>query len=308
MMMENGGYLFVYFTGESATGEQVYFSVSYDGLHWRDLNKGRPVLVSHIGEKGVRDPFIIRSENENKFYIIATDLRMANGRSWEEVQTTGSRSIAVWESNDLIHWSWERLEEVGIPEAGCVWAPEAVYDEKRNCYLVFWASRVREKDDRKPKHRIYASMTRDFSTFTKPIKYIEKENDIIDTTIIRDKGFYYRISKDETEKNIRVDRGRDLQEGPFEPVECPELNQIYGVEGPEAFILESGKWCLIVDQFASNGGYMPLICESLENGEFHVLEKDQYDMGKSKKRHGSVIPISEKEMEALIETYGMEEL
>ena len=52
---------------------------------------------------------------------------------------------------------------------------------------------------------------------------------------------------------------------------------------------------------------MPLICESLEKGEFHVLEKDQYDMGKSKKRHGSVIPISEKEMEALIDTYGTEE-
>ena len=31
-------YLFVHFTGEEKDGEQVYFSVSKDGLFWEDLN------------------------------------------------------------------------------------------------------------------------------------------------------------------------------------------------------------------------------------------------------------------------------
>ena len=65
--MEQKGYLFVYFTGESEQGEQIYFSISRDGLHWMDLNGGRPVLTSRIGEKGVRDPFIIQTTDKKKF-------------------------------------------------------------------------------------------------------------------------------------------------------------------------------------------------------------------------------------------------
>ena len=34
----NTGYLFVHFTGEQPGGEQIYFAVSEDGLHWKDLN------------------------------------------------------------------------------------------------------------------------------------------------------------------------------------------------------------------------------------------------------------------------------
>ena len=60
--MSRDFYLFTHFIGESEHGEQIYFSLSEDGLHWNDLNNGQPVLVSDIGEKGVRDPFLIRDE------------------------------------------------------------------------------------------------------------------------------------------------------------------------------------------------------------------------------------------------------
>lgn len=68
------GYLFVHFTGEQQYGEQIYFSISRDGLHWKDLNGHRPVLYSDIGEKGARDPFCVRDEKNGKFYLFATDL------------------------------------------------------------------------------------------------------------------------------------------------------------------------------------------------------------------------------------------
>ena len=36
-------FLFVHFTGEGAEdGEQIYFSVSKDGMNWNDLNGGNP--------------------------------------------------------------------------------------------------------------------------------------------------------------------------------------------------------------------------------------------------------------------------
>ena len=65
-------YLFAYFASEKyADGEQIYFAVSQDGLFWEDLNANRPVLISELGEGGVRDPFLIRGKD--RFYLIVTD-------------------------------------------------------------------------------------------------------------------------------------------------------------------------------------------------------------------------------------------
>jgi hypothetical protein len=55
------GYLMAHFTGESATGAQIYFATSTDALHWTDLNGSQPVLTSTVGERGVRDPALVRS-------------------------------------------------------------------------------------------------------------------------------------------------------------------------------------------------------------------------------------------------------
>ena len=54
----------------------------------------------------------------------------------------------VWESTDLVNWSDGRLAEIGIEGAGCVWAPEAIYDETRKKYMMFWASMVKEEESR----------------------------------------------------------------------------------------------------------------------------------------------------------------
>ena len=53
-------YLFTHFIGEQPQGEQIYFSLSKDGLHWKDLHDGKPVICSEVGECGLRDPFLIR--------------------------------------------------------------------------------------------------------------------------------------------------------------------------------------------------------------------------------------------------------
>lgn len=291
------GYLFVTFSGESPQGEQVYFSLSRDGFSWQDLNGGSPVLCSEIGERGVRDPFILRSQGRDKYYLIATDLRIASGISWEDALRHGSRSILVWESADLIHWSRERSCEIGPSNAGCVWAPEAVYDCDREAYMVFWSSYVEEK------HRIYRSYTRDFHTFTDAEIYLEQDYDVIDMTIIRDGETFYRFYKDERNKNLCMDSADSLN-GEFRKVSAPKLEEIKGVEGPAVFPLRNGRWCLLADQFAANEGYRPMICENLSEGEFCAVSKKDYDMGWVCKRHGSVLPVSEQEFRALEKSFG----
>ena len=95
------GYLFVHFTGEEKLGEQIYFALSRDGLHWMDLNNGNPVLLSDIGEKGVRDPFILRNPLNGRYVIIATDLRIEAGKGWKAAEEAGSRGSRQQESHRM---------------------------------------------------------------------------------------------------------------------------------------------------------------------------------------------------------------
>ncbi len=308
MLVNNSSYsayLLVHFIGEDPDGEQVYFSYSEDGLHFKDLNAGLPILRSDLGEKGVRDPFIVRSPKEGKFYLIATDLRIASGKGWSVAVEEGSRDIIVWESSDLVHWSSPWAVTVGIPGAGCVWAPEAIYDEAADDFLVFWASATQELYETERKQKIYSARTKDFRSFTASEKYIERENHIIDTTIIAHNGFYYRYSKDETTKNIRVEKGTSLDKDAFTNLSAPALGALTGVEGPQIYKLNNREeWCLIVDRFAEHKGYLPLLTSDLESGEFEVVAEGSFDMGRTKKRHGGVLSITAEECNRLLETFG----
>lgn len=299
------GYLLAHFIGEQPDGEQIYFSYSENGLHWKDLNNGRAVLRSNLGEKGVRDPFLVRSPQDNSFYLIATDLRIASGKGWDVAVNEGSRDIIVWHSQDLVNWSEPWPVTVGIEGAGCVWAPEAIYDEQAEQFLVFWASATKEAEGEERKQKIYCAYTKDFRSFSNSELYIERDNHIIDTTIIAHEGSYYRLSKDETTKNITLEKGASLDRSAFVPVSAPDLEGIYGVEGPQIFKLnDREEWCLIIDRFAEGKGYLPLLTSDLNSGEFRIVADDDFDLGANKKRHGGVIPITAEECARLLAAYG----
>lgn len=302
--MDYQAYLFVHFIGESRLGEQIYFSVSRDGLHWDDLNQGNPVIVSHVGEMGLRDPFILRSKIDGRFYMIATDLCINAGKGWGVAQYSGSTNLMVMSSDNLTDWTEPEAVDIGVLGAGCVWAPEAVYDRKTKDYLVFWASMVQCEGDKEPKQRIYAARTKDFRNFSTPFLYIERENHVIDTTIVDCQGMYYRFSKDETTKNIIADRNEDVGSLTFEELNTPQVSSLNGVEGPLCFPVNgTDKWCLMVDRFATDGGYLPMITNDMASGVFRILEPSEYDMGRTKKRHGSVLNITDREYENLVKKF-----
>ena len=73
-----------------------------------ELNGGQPVLTSTARHQGVRDPFIIRSPEGDKFYMIATDQQIYGNGNWDAAQRQGSKSIVVWESTDLVNWTDQR--------------------------------------------------------------------------------------------------------------------------------------------------------------------------------------------------------
>ena len=299
MTHKYAGYLFCYFTGkeENLEDEQVYFSVSQDGLHWRDLNNQKPVLSSSIGTRGIRDPFIIRVEKEHKYIILATDLHIASGTDWDQAAYFGSTQIICWESEDLVNWSLPYTFETGMNEAGCVWAPEAIYDNEKQEYMVYWSSLTNRGEH--GKYKIYCCYTKDFHEFSTPQLYMEKDRDIIDTTFAWDGKEYFRFSKDESAKEL-MDVG-------YTSVEAPVLESMEGVEGPAIFQFNGEKkWCLLLDCFKEQKGYIPLITENLESGVFKALHETEYDFGKLKKRHGSVIKLTKEELSRMEEYYESE--
>jgi hypothetical protein len=62
------GYAFLYFTGNTVAAENIYLPASKGNvaLHWSELNSGKPILKSSFGTKGLRDPFILRSQDGKK--------------------------------------------------------------------------------------------------------------------------------------------------------------------------------------------------------------------------------------------------
>jgi sucrose-6-phosphate hydrolase SacC (GH32 family) len=300
---EPGGYLLVTFRGEqTALTEQVYFGLSHDGRHWTALNGGKPVLISTVGEQGARDPFVIRSADGKRFYLIATDLSGFHNRDWTRNITRGSKSIIVWKSDDLVTWSAPKLVHVAPDDAGCTWAPEAVWDEEQKNYLVFWASHsTREGATR---HRIWATRTVDFETFEPPFVFIDKPRDVIDTTIVRENGRYYRFSKDEQLKNITLEWAEKLS-GPWHEMPDFSLAKLHGYEGPTCFQMKSpaGKlqWCLLLDHYAKGMGYQPFVADDLASGKFEPAETFVFPY---RFRHGTVLTISADEVERLEKAFG----
>jgi len=311
------GYLFSYFTGEgTADGEQVYFALSEGNnpLRWRELNGGAPVLTSTLGERGLRDPFIIRSPRGDKFYQIATDLRIYGNGNWDAAQRTGSRSIMVWESTDLVHWTDQRLVRVSPDTAGNTWAPEAFYDPSIGRYVVFWASKIYAEDD--PGHAgstynkmMYATTT-DFRTFSEPRVWLDPGHSVIDSTVISHDGVFYRFTKDERGnsqttpcgKFIAADRSTSLLAGPWTPVaECIGSGSIARGEGPTVVRSNSEqKWYMFIDEFGGRG-YVPFETTDLASGQWTM--STGYALP-ARPRHGTVLPVTRAEYRRLLAAFG----
>ena len=97
-------YLFVYFTGNTTTQQQICYALSSNGVDFIPLNGGAPVIASDTIAimKGVRDPHILRG-HDGWFYMVATDMDWTKGK-WS------NRGIVMMRSRNLLDWEHHTVD------------------------------------------------------------------------------------------------------------------------------------------------------------------------------------------------------
>lgn len=288
------------------------------------------------GEKGVRDPHIVR-DPRGGFHIVATDLSIYYRGGWgpnDGATTNGSTGLVIWDSPDLVHWNEPRLVDVAskIPDAGMAWAPEANWDPNRGQWIVFWSTKSNAESSADPlanelgdPTNVYYATTVDFRVFSDPVKWIDRKNVIIDSTMLRDDdGWWYRASKD---SEITIERTRNPYATTYEVLRTDDPNEwsyvgtltdIFGngrysmhyLEGPELFRYNdegvkvvNGRtmpFGLMCDQYAESKGYLSFRAASLASHDPADWQRaDDIDFGALKKRHGAILPITAAEYDAI---------
>lgn len=293
------GYLMTHFIGDGSAGQQIYFSYSADGLNWTDLNGGAMSLLSTVGTRGVRDPALVRSPDGSKYWIIATDLCIGCGQSWDDSVNNASRNLVVWESTDLVTWSQPRLLNVAgaIPDGRNAWAPEAIWNPATNDYVLYWATNATLNGVLK--HRIYYARTTDFRTITTPQLYIDRAGTqgIIDTQITEVPSGVgaYRYVRASGDGQITLEGSNSIL-GTW-----TNLGNLSGigltgaqVEGPMWMKRrDSNEWTLYLDQYAAGKGYMPVTTTNPSApGTYQLPASGSYNLGGTTKRHGWILNLT----------------
>ncbi len=290
-------YLFAWFTGNGPGQEQVHFAISPDGYNWVGLNGNRPVIgadtISSRG--GVRDPHILRGP-DGKFYMVLTDLYVPDD-GWTN---TG---MVFLRSDDLITWT---SSKVNIPDlfdefhdVTRVWAPQTFFDEEEGRYMVYFSMLQPGGYD----IIYYAYANDDFTslaTTPEQLFYHPDNKSCIDGDIVYKDRIYHLFFKTEGHGNgIKKATSERLTEGYVMHDEyLQQTNE--AVEGSCVFkLIDSDEYILMYDVYM-RGNYQFTKSTDLEN--FEIID-EEVTMN-FHPRHGTVIPITESELESLIERWG----
>ncbi len=271
-------YVFTYFIGNGEDG--LHLASSRDGYKWDALNGGKSVLTPVVGEsKLMRDPCVVRGP-DGTFHMVWTT-------AW------WGKTIGYAASKDLINWSEQQALPVMAhePAAKNCWAPEIVWDAKREEYLIFWATTITNQfldtvNGGDHNHRMYATTTKDFKTFTPTKLFYDPGFNVIDATILPAFGKYHLIIKDErktpVKKHLRIASGDDIA-GPYTDLQ-PTFTRDW-VEGPTA--LQVGDDFLVYFDGYTARRYEAMRSKDLKNWE-DITSKISFPKGT---KHGTAIAL-----------------
>ncbi|REE05519.1 glycoside hydrolase family 43 protein [Marinoscillum furvescens] len=287
------GYLFAYFLGGD-TGEQVYYALSTDGLKYKALNGSRPVVhaeeVSTSG--GVRDPHILRTHH-GSYYMTLTDLK-TKAMGWQNTAMVllRSKDLITWESS-VVDIATEFPDQFG--DVTRVWAPQTIYDDEKDSYLVYWSMLQPGGKD----ILYYAYANESFTALqTTPKVLLNHDAACIDGDIVKKDGRYYLFFKneDQGEKGLLMASSSTLTSG-YEVHDRYVDQSDWDVEGGCVFqLIDQSGYILMYDVYR-RGQYE--FCKTEDFITFEVIAGEM----DFKPRHGTVIPITAEEMTRLQKQY-----
>lgn len=292
-------YLFAYFRGEKSG---LHLAYSRDGLKWTALNGNESVLAPTVGkDRLMRDPSIVRGA-DGTFHLVWTS-------SWYD------RVIGYASSPDLIHWSEQRAIPVMEHEIGTLnsWAPELYLDGPSGTFWIFWASSIpgRHKPiptserEKQWSHRIYATTTKDFKTFTETRLWFDPGFMPIDSAVVKSpvSGDLLMVVKNENsappEKNLLLFRSRSMEEG-FGAKVLPEPFSPKGLwcEGPAPLFVGDDLF-VYYDCYTSKRYGLAV---SHDDGKTWEDRTEELSLPKGI-RHGTAIKIDDATLERLLAEY-----
>jgi len=293
-------YLFTYFVGNKVEQEQIHFAVSMDGYNYKALNRNRPVIdskkISSTG--GVRDPHILRCQDGKTFYMVVTD--MTSSKGWDS-----NRAMVLMKSDDLVNWSSSvvniQKKYAGQENLKRVWAPQTIYDPEAGKYMVYWSMQHGEGPD----IIYYAYANEDFTDLEgepKQLFFPRNGKSCIDGDIVYKEGQYYMFYKTEGHGNgLKLATTSSLSSGQWTEHEGYKQQTPEAVEGSGVFkLIGSDKYILMYDVYMK-GAYQ--FTESKDLYNFKVIDESiSMDFHP---RHGTVIPITRKELKTITDRWGL---
>jgi hypothetical protein len=287
----------------------LYYSVSLDGLHWEMLNGGKVVFGDYHGHAS------ICQGHDGRYYLV--------GNHGDDAP-----DINFWVSDNLI--SWKKYSDftpdlkhvpdypTALPRIG---APKLYFDQASSQYVLTWHTPHELGTTNLPEpywasQRTLYVTSKDLVAFSQPPrKLFSWDMATIDVSLHQADGAYYAIIKDEryptldwpTGKTVRICHSDSLL-GPYSepgPPVSPNFR-----EAPTLIPSPDGRaWYLYYEQYPGVA-YGLSVAAKMSGPWFQVAgnqrpEWDKYDLPR-KVRHGSMLPITRKQYDALVAAFGKE--
>lgn len=296
LLDEAYGYLMIYFNGD-VDQEVMHFALSTDGVRWEsygssDINSRLPAKED-FGTMRLRDPHLSRDEN-GSFIITATE--------------GGDHPyIYLYKSDDLLSFDDGHRLLVSYPDDALgmtgekAWAPEVLYDNENYDYLIYYAD---HREDRGPVYVIHSDLS--FEEFTYPQILFDPGYPVIDSTIFPMNGKYWMLYKDErtAAQTIYPAVTDDLSLGFRETYDWKYLHLNRPVEGPIVFKdIYSDLYHVYFDSFSEHTFYAGTFTALDYRSEIDWSDTEELVLPEADVRHGSVIPVTEKEYQRIFESY-----
>ncbi len=292
------GYIMSFFGGNDDK-KTVHLAYSYDGEHFFALNDGNTILKTKqsIKYQELRDPFIMRKK-DGSFAVLATN-------SWR------STSIYLWDSENLTSFDNERTAVLSVKDVVGLsgfhtWAPECNYDRGTDTYTVYWSDPEADNNNGKT----YYNTSSDLKTFSQPGILYSIEGTMIDASIKKYNGYYYMVYNDAYGDNDTGLGGKIIYMAKSASLTPGSFRQISGAlspagtvsEGP--FLFQNFKdksWYVFYDHYSLHKfGSVKTSDITSDNWDYLGVSTT---MPTENIRHGGVIAVTEKELNAIIDTY-----